>query len=620
MKKLNLCYTVTFISFIINIILISGCGAIERIPGNIGPMILPPASPPIDSPLLALAQRQSSNNNNLVRMLNVGNEALLARVHLIRAAQKNIAVQTLIWVNDETGRLLMYELIEAARRGVKVQVLMDHVASEKHIELASFLARTHENLEIKIYNPLSSDENTADIDPGFFQKLSVLLLSFNRFNQRMHNKVFIVDDVIGITGGRNNQNAYYDQSKGLNYKDRDVMVAGSVVKEMKVSFQAFWDYKLSKKLLDLNDVQEHLQTNPLKTWGTRESFQLHGLFDKLDRQASSPDYIFDQLTTSFVPVKKAYFIADNPGKNRKFGLSRFSGRGKITDKLARLVTEAKKSIYIQSPYLVLSSDAIELFKNLNHKHPEIDIRISTNSLAATDSWYVYGLSYKQKQTYLDDLHFTIYELKPLPGDMRKILPRYEELYTRSYTPWEKEQFGSTAVPPGDSKNISKRLQKSPQIGEPYLCLHAKSVVIDDEISFIGSYNLDPRSENLNTEVGLVVIDKKFAQLLKQNITLDMQPQNSWVIAKKQIPLGLTEPNAVMVKLSKILPLVDPWPFRYAASFELIEGKKPVNTDHENFYDNYRDIGSFPQTSENDTGKVLGAGFVKTFLSFVKPLL
>ena len=156
--------------------------------------------------------------------------------------------------------------------------------------------------------------------------------------------------------------------------------------------------------------------------------------------------------------------------------------------------------------------------------------------------------------------------------------------------------------------------------EPYICLHAKSLVVDDEIAFIGSYNLDPRSENINTEVGLVVSDRRFAKRLKDNIKNDMEPQNSWVIGKKKIPLGMTKPNVVVGELSSFIPLVDPWPIRYTTSFELIEGKQFVDLDHKDFYENYRDVGSFPQVDEMGSSKAIGASTVKGFFSFVKPLL
>ncbi|MFC1883586.1 phospholipase D-like domain-containing protein, partial [Thermodesulfobacteriota bacterium] len=243
-------------------------------------------------------------------------------------------------------------------------------------------------------------------------------------------------------------------------------------------------------------------------------------------------------------------------------------------------------------------------------------------------WYVYALSFKQKQTYLDQLKFIIYEIKPLPGDMYSLMPNYDKLRTRPLTPSEKEEIKINNPGTNDylnkdeSKNSDGRaiLERPPRPGEPYFCLHAKSMVIDDELLFIGSYNLDPRSENINTEAGIVIRDRKLAVLLRKNIKKDMAPHNSWIIAKKQMPLGLNRPNAFFVMLSDRFPFLDPWPFRNTASFELIEGKPPVEVSHEDFYNNYRDVGSFPHTDESSGDKVLGAVGTKTFLSFVKPLL
>ena len=227
----------------------------------------------------------------------------------------------------------------------------------------------------------------------------------------------------------------------------------------------------------------------------------------------------------------------------------------------------------------------------------MDIRISTNSLAATDSWYVYALSYKQKKTYLNNLKFIIYEIKPKPKDMNIFMPTYKQLRDRPFA-----------------------LSEMEQTGEPYICLHAKSMVIDDKVAFIGSYNLDPRSENLNTEVGAVIQDGKFAKRLKDSIKKDMEPQNLWVIGKKKIPLRLTTPNTVLLEFSSLIPLLDPWPFQNIASFKLIEGKQFVELDHKDFYDNYRDVGSFPQVNDTSGTKAIGAFMVKGFFSFVKPLL
>ncbi|MFC1826602.1 phosphatidylserine/phosphatidylglycerophosphate/cardiolipin synthase family protein [Thermodesulfobacteriota bacterium] len=576
-------------------LLLSSCSTIETIPGATGSVSNAPVASAINSPLLnfAISPDISAKDKNWAHILNIGEEALLARIHLIRSAKKSIDIQTLIWINDEAGRFVIFELIQAAKRGVKVQLLIDHIASEQNIEIAAFLASVHHNFEIKIYNPISGKV----IDPSSVSKMKALFLSFNQFNQRMHNKIFTVDDVISITGGRNYQNAYFDQAKGLNYKDRDVIIIGPVVQEMRASFQAFWNYKRSINLKDFIDVKGYVKHNEVKVWETKKSFQLHGFFENIDQHASQLQLITELFVNQLTEVRHAYFIADNPGKNRKKWFGRFRGSGKITKELAKLISQAEESIYIQTPYLVLTDPAVKIFKEIREKSPDIDIRISTNSLAATDSWYVYALSHKQKKTYLDNLKFIMYEIKPHPEDMNIYIPTYQQLCDRYLASPEKE------------------LPRA-----PYLCLHAKSMVVDDKIAFIGSYNLDPRSENINTEAGLVVWDRRFAKRLKDNIKKDMEPQNSWVVGKKEIPLGLTMPNAVVGEFSFLIPIVDPWPIRYATSFELIEGKQFVELDHEDFYDNYRDVGSFPQVFDMDGNKAIGASAVKGFLSFVKPLL
>ena len=386
---------------------------------------------------------------------------------------------------------------------------------------------------------------------------------------------------------------------------------------MRQSFDDFWTYKYSIPIQSLVNIESVKKGGNLKTWSSREDFVFNGLFEDLFVDADDQQIIQNLFAARLQPVEEAYFIADDPGKNRKRFLGRFYGAGKITMALARLVSAARKNIYINTPYLVLTNQAVALFKEVRKKYPDIDIRIATNSLAATDSWHCYALSFKQKQAMLRDLKFKIYELKPLPGDMRTYMPGFDKLKNRAFTPSEKEKIGTLAATAG--KPI-RGLQRPPLPGEPYLCLHAKSLVIDDEIAFIGTYNLDPRSENLNTEVGLVVKDRAFAAIVKTSIAKDMLPQNSWVIARNKYPLGLGVPNTILAELSRLLPLVDPWPLRYAGSYELKEDKRPLDPDHANFYENYQYVGSFPDVPADRTGKVFGTVTTKTLLGFVKPLL
>jgi putative cardiolipin synthase len=562
---------------------------------------------------------------NHVTLLEIGADALLARIHLIRSATRSISIQTMIWVNDETGRLLIYELIQAARRGVQVQLLIDHLASEQHLEIAAFLANVHPNFQVKLFNPVVGFLGQLKVEPSVVDKLYALAFNFRRLNQRMHNKTFIVDGLVGLTGGRNYQNAYYDQALGMNYKDRDVLVIGPVVTEMQESFDCYWMYKRAKSLTSLVDVKKYRDHSIAGRWQTRESFQLNGFFDDLDTQANRAGVVFAKLVSPLVAVEQAYFIADDPYKIKR-SLFQNDGYGQITLELAGLVTQAKQSVTIQTPYLVLTSPAIALFRQLRKEYPKIDVQISTNSLAATDSWYVYALSYKQKKTYLSDLKFRIYEFKPKPGDMQQFMPTYPQLKSRAahWSAQQKNGQQSTQQQP-DTRNPGQETAEddwlpAPLERDPYFCVHAKSLVVDEMVSFVGSYNLDPRSENINTECGLVIRDKNFSRTLKALIEADMKPQNSWVIAPKRRLTAIKETNALIVDISNILPFIDPWPFRYSASFELKEGRPPVAVGHPDFYENYRDVGSFPQVRNTDLSKEVGARGTKAFLSFVKPLL
>lgn len=559
-----------------------------------------------NAPLFVYAEdaARSTPGINSVALLETGRDALLSRIHLIRAARRELSLQALIWANDECGRLIMYELIQAARRGVRVRFLIDHLASERHIELATFLAYAHPNLEIKLFNPVSGLFSQPKAKPFFLETLYALIFKFNRFNHRMHNKTFIVDDQVAITGGRNYQNAYFDQARGMNYKDRDILVVGPVVTDIAASFEDYWDSKYSISLNQLVDVQDQLRRGAIEELATREQFELNGLLKQVNEDLSVPGEV-SGYAESLQPVASASFVADSPRKRDRL-LVWFGGDSAITRRLAEVVSGAERSVYIQTPYLVLTSSAIALFKKLRQDHRDIDIRVSTNSLAATDSWHVYAMSFKQKQTYLQTLGFKIYEFKPLPADMPVFMPGLDRLRT-----WRASREQSDS-------DVDQQDLLSGQ--EPYLCLHSKSLVVDDEVAFVGSYNLDPRSENLNTEAGLFIRDRAFARRLKAYIKDDMAAENSWVVARKKMVLGLDYPNALLAKLSDILPVVDVWPFRFATSYELIEGEPAVDADHPAFYDRFRDVGNFPGNGAGGFGKELGVIGTKSFLGFVKPLL
>ena len=172
---------------------------------------------------------EQTGATNKVAIINSGYDALLLRVHLFRNAKKSINVQTFILKNDECGRLFMYELIQAAKRGVKVRMIADHFVSDKDCDLVAFLAVVHPNLELKHYRPAADR-----LKPSKLQGILNTMFSFRNTNQRMHNKIITVDGKIGVTGGRNIENTYYHFSTGMNFKDRDVLVTGPVVNPISI--------------------------------------------------------------------------------------------------------------------------------------------------------------------------------------------------------------------------------------------------------------------------------------------------------------------------------------------------------------------------------------------------
>ncbi len=201
----------------------------------------------------AFINSTSDNQKHFVSLLNIGQDALLARVHLIRSARKSIEFQTYIWENDEVGRLVFMEILKAARRGVKVRIIVDQLASAKDPGLVALLATLHVNLEIAFYNPTFARSKVSPLE-----LYSGALFSFRKINQRMHNKIIVIDSKIGIAGGRNIENKYYDYDPGYSFKDRDIIVAGPAVIKMRESFDRYWNDEVVVKAVYLVDVGQEV--------------------------------------------------------------------------------------------------------------------------------------------------------------------------------------------------------------------------------------------------------------------------------------------------------------------------------------------------------------------------
>jgi hypothetical protein len=166
---------------------------------------------------------------------------------------------------------------------------------------------------------------------------------------------------------------------------------------------------------------------------------------------------------------------------------------------------------------------------------------------------------------------------------------------------------------------AERIKAGAQKRPPFLCLHAKSMVVDERVAFVGSYNLDPRSESLNTEVGLLVEDAAFARELQAGILRDMRAENSWVIARRDIPLKLDVVNGLIDGILSLSP-VDIWPIQNTSSFELRPGAAEVLPGDPAFYQNYREVGPFPGSDGALSNKEILTRLYKAFGAPLTPVL
>ena len=347
-----------------------------------------------------------------VYVLDTGEEALLARAWLADHAQRSIEVQYFIWSTDNIGILATEALLRAADRGVKVRVIVDDLLIDAPDKSLLALDK-HPNIDIRIYNP------KHQVGTPFYKRALNVVTDFRGVNQRMHDKTFIVDGKVAITGGRNMADEYFDYDQDYNFRDRDALLLGEAVKTMQANFEAFWANKLSVPVASLYDgwglMQKHVKVDDADVQQVYR--ELHDYaripenFAPAVRAAihATPDS-FDRLAREMA-WGRVEFIHDIPGKNGNRWL--LSGGGQTSAALARLVEGARDSIVIQSPYLVMSDKALALFRQAVARG--VKVRILTNSLASTDNMQAFS-GYRNQRKKLLKMGLQIHEYKPDPAN------------------------------------------------------------------------------------------------------------------------------------------------------------------------------------------------------------
>jgi putative cardiolipin synthase len=419
-----------------------------------------------------------------VYILEKGEQALMGRAWLAQHATQSIDIQYFIWSTDNIGILAAQMLLEAADRGVRIRVLVDDFLIDAEDKTLVLLA-AHPQVHIRIYNPNFS------VGTSLFQRILNSASDFRSTNQRMHDKTATFDGLAGITGGRNMADEYFDFDNEYNFRDRDVLLLGAAVRDMSNNFEEFWQSSLAvpvEQLLDQPDQQVSAEE-------VQERYRELHAYSRDPKNFELPirDAI-RSMPTRFPALLQAmawhdvHFISDAPGKNS--GNTGFAGGGASTSALIAAVRGAQQSVLIQSPYLILPEGGLELMAGLHERG--VRVRISTNSLASTDNLPAFSGYFKQRPNLLQ-AGVELYEFKPHPQIQADLVERHPESAGRN----------------------------------PIFAIHAKSMVIDGKQIFIGTFNLDPRSANLNTEVGVLIESQSLGQQLTDSIERDIRPENSW---------------------------------------------------------------------------------------------
>lgn len=405
-----------------------------------------------------------------------GLSAFVIRSAFARMATKTIDLQTYIYSNDFSSKVLIGELKSAADRGVKVRILLDDYGTNSDI-VDVMLLNQHPNIEVKVFNTVSNRSKLLYY-PQF-------LTDFSRLNSRMHNKLFIVDNFAYITGGRNVGSNYFYPETASNFSDTDVLFIGDMTRYATDSFNEYWNHHLSIPA----------SVFP-KAKSKKELRKLERSFAKLEQHSIDDIQRYNDIISMAQQEYKQHkfdfswgrgkFLADPPEKVEMTMSEKESYRGDIIKALQHLWDKTTDSVYMSAAYFVPGQGGLEHM--LREENSGVHMTIVTNSLASTNAPTVYAKWEKYR---------------------RQLIKSGADVY----------EFMVSAENLRGKQHDRERKQSS------FSVLHSKTMVFDDDISWIGSFNLDPRSAYYNTENVAIFESRDFADKLRAMILKDTQ--TSW---------------------------------------------------------------------------------------------
>ena len=467
---------------------------------------------PAESTLLAQATSAAAERGGRsgFALLDNGTDAFAARALAAMRAERTLDIQYYLVHDGLTTRVLMHLVLAAAERGVRVRILLDDAATRGNDFAVATLA-AHPNIEVRLFNPMYAGRKT------FIGSTVAMLTNLNRLHRRMHNKLWIADNAIAVSGGRNLGDEYFGAAADVNFADIDLLSLGPVVADLSRSFDAYWNSP------NAVPVEAFVTTRP----GARE---LRRLRNRVQAYVASPavqkspylarlrarqdnDYL--SLGDDALAWGDAEAVWDDPAKVNSPGIP--PENQMLASSLRPHFEATQKELLLVSAYFVPGDNGIALLSGLAQRG--VDVRVLTNSLAATDVSFVYG-AYEDCRAPLLAAGVGLYEMKPVLRE--KSSPN---------------RFSIRAASAAS--------------------LHTKAMVFDDDTAFIGSYNLDPRSMFWNTEVGVVVHSAVLSQALRSLLANAFDPVNSFrlVLDKGEIRYRTQEEQGeVLIRR----PHASPW--------------------------------------------------------------
>ncbi|MFL5765923.1 MAG: phospholipase D-like domain-containing protein [Bacteroidia bacterium] len=423
-------------------------------------------------------------------LLENGGESMFARLWLIDHAQTSIDLQYYSIANDITGTVIWDHLVRAADRGVKIRILLDDAASKTYGHLIQ-LVDSHQNIEIRVSN--------GGLKLGRIHfRILALIKNSNRLLRRMHNKTCIADGQFCIAGGRNIGDEYFDFDERYNFRDRDLMLSGKVSKDILRSFNIFWDHPLTLKYEHIAGKQrKELTDDPHRFDRLHYSACDTSKFSNSSRakiEAFPDQFIAADKQGRVAWISNPKFIFDNPGEKAGSGSN---GTTICTDSVISLIRSAKRSIDIQSPYVILTKKMQRALTDALQRG--IKVRILTNSLASIDNFEPFA-GYQKCRPFLVRSGVELYEFRPDAAE------RFEKMIP------DRQAFLKYKTPYG---------------------FHVKSLIVDGSTVMIGSYNFDPRSEYYNTECICIFSSETTASALLKTFEKEIAPENSWKVSKNK---------------------------------------------------------------------------------------